>query len=96
MVKCQHCGKEMTKAKGCGCVEIEVDGEWYPRIRVGRPGDLAYGYREFHRGDRCGDCGAQFGQFHHPGCDMEACPKCGNQLLSCDCNPTRVRTGYIG
>jgi len=25
----------------------------------------------------CGDCGAPKGGYHHPGCDMEVCPRCG-------------------
>lgn len=33
----------------------------------------------------CGDCGCKEGQLHTPGCDMEICPFCGGQLLSCDC-----------
>lgn len=34
---------------------------------------------------RCGACGVLEGQFHVPGCDMEICPFCRGQLLSCDC-----------
>jgi hypothetical protein len=34
---------------------------------------------------RCHDCGAQEGEFHKPGCDMERCPFCGGQLISCEC-----------
>lgn len=44
---------------------------------------------------RCHDCGIAFGGFHHPGCDMERCPKCpghwqngkfyNGQLISCGC-----------
>jgi hypothetical protein len=34
---------------------------------------------------RCHDCGAIEGQLHQRGCDMERCPFCGGQLISCDC-----------
>jgi hypothetical protein len=33
----------------------------------------------------CHDCGVSEGQLHKPGCDMEQCPFCGGQLISCDC-----------
>ena len=34
----------------------------------------------------CPDCGAGFGQLHSAGCDVEPCPYCGHQLLSCFCD----------
>ena len=34
---------------------------------------------------QCHDCGVSEGEFHHPGCDMERCPFCGDQLISCGC-----------
>jgi hypothetical protein len=38
----------------------------------------------------CGDCGAKEGDLHQWGCDMEPCPFCGGQLLSCDCAEKRL------
>jgi hypothetical protein len=34
---------------------------------------------------RCHDCGVLEGEYHEPGCDMEPCPFCLQQLISCDC-----------
>jgi len=33
----------------------------------------------------CHDCGCREGELHLPGCDMERCPFCLNQLISCKC-----------
>jgi len=34
---------------------------------------------------RCGDCGVARGGLHHPGCDLQRCPRCRGQLISCGC-----------
>ncbi len=33
----------------------------------------------------CHDCGVSDGYYHTPGCDMERCPFCNGQLISCMC-----------
>lgn len=34
---------------------------------------------------KCAECGRISGEIHDCCCDIERCPKCKNQLLSCDC-----------
>lgn len=57
---------------------ILIHGEIFNRI----PYDPDYG----DENQTCHDCGATRGEYHGLGCDMERCPKCGGQLISCDCN----------
>ena len=79
MAKCTVCKREMRDPTTTSCLYdvIEVDNgeEYYERSR-------------FHFDEpngRCSDCGIKHGGIHHFGCDVERCPKCGYQLISCSC-----------
>lgn len=60
-----------------------IEGADFERIRYGDEdgwcGDL--------QPTNCHDCAALPGQLHAEGCDMERCPRCKGQLLSCACEP---------
>ncbi len=72
---CEDCKRDMTKAKGCLHSQIKFEGgKWLDRSQ-----------EHWNDEGRCGDCAAKVGEFHHYGCDVERCPKCGEQLITCGC-----------
>ena len=92
MAKCKDCGKEMHGSKTCDKRRfsyILLDGEVYLR-------NIRNPYTDAPRGWRC-DCGipAREGALHHYGCDIERCPKCGGQLISCGCGKKDRRIGKM-
>ncbi len=82
MVKCKDCGLEMTDADSCTVEAIKIDNKLYERDGYAKWFD-----EEWAGLERCGDCGIlmEVGNVHHFGCDIERCPKCGGQLISCNC-----------
>jgi hypothetical protein len=60
---------------------VVIDGDEFERIQYGDEG--GWGERQ---PTNCHDCAALPGQLHGPGCDMEECPKCHAQFISCDCD----------
>lgn len=78
------CGVEMKPDNaGCRDTHLVLNGK-------GKKGAGGKRYARIRHNERecCGDCNATYGRVHHFGCDLEQCPKCGGQLLGCDCNWT--------
>ena len=73
---CKLCGHEMTVNGGCAEHSIQYeDGSVLPAST-----------EHFDEpGGHCNDCNAAHGNYHHMGCDVERCPKCGGQLIGCNC-----------
>jgi hypothetical protein len=74
-VICKACGADMADDRTVTCrgnTMIKIKGESLPAIP--------------YQGERrCHDCNIAPGGNHHLHCDMEDCPRCGGQLLSCGC-----------
>lgn len=60
-------------------------GVRYARVRCGSEADMK-GEMDF-----CSDCFAKSGQYHAVGCDLEQCPKCHGQMISCGCSIDELR-----
>lgn len=72
MATCSYCDQDMLEAPGCFQIPVQhKDGRKRPPIK--------------HTGPKCHDCNALAGNYHHPGCDMERCPFCDGQLITCEC-----------
>lgn len=74
-VVCGHCQQGLPMADSCAPDTLVISGRRFERSRetvLGPDG-------------RCGDCGILDGGVHHLGCDLERCPRCHRQLISCGC-----------
>ena len=75
MAVCEVCSRDMLLRVSC---RDRVDAIRYGS-EPGSDSDTLPAY--------CHDCFVPLGGFHHAGCDMEACPECGGQLISCPHGP---------
>lgn len=77
-MRCPDCFQEMSSDDIDSCIfdSVVIGGEILKR-------DTSY----FDVNDRCHDCNIanKEGNIHHFGCDMERCPKCDGQIISCEC-----------
>ena len=74
---CTFCQRQMTAKNGCEIRGYKWGAKTYSAIPFG------IGHSIISK-PVCHDCGVGKGQFHHPGCDMEECPICRGQLISCE------------
>jgi hypothetical protein len=80
---CKDCNQPMV-GNGCTYDLIHNKGEeWHKRSLE----------HWCDPGQNCGDCGAPYGKIHHFGCDVERCPVCQLQLISCECWGPRCELG---
>ena len=83
---CDYCNQDMSIADDCPENRTIV----YPDMTK-----LPASTEHFDEpSGRCHDCNIKHGNYHHPGCDVERCPRCGGQLISCSCwemDPIHVR-----
>ena len=80
---CEHCNQEMLSH--IGCTVKQFDGE---------PPRIPYGSERWDwPAGPCHDCGAPKGTMHHPGCDVEECPVCHGQTISCGCAAAAKQQG---
>lgn len=79
MAVCSWCDGEMETAISCTVTAFHRDGRNFHMVPFGDD------FARRTNNDRCGDCGVTRGGWHHPGCDLQRCPACGGQLISCGC-----------
>ncbi len=79
MAVCDWCHGEMTTAASCSVDAFHRKGRRFDMLPFVDESSRRTGRA------RCGDCGVLGGGWHHPGCDLQRCPACGRQLVSCGC-----------
>jgi hypothetical protein len=90
---------EIEKAQNYTRV-INKDNQVYGRIKFGSENDhvfdidIAYDMSnsELYSWEYCDDCGAKNGEYHLFDCDLEICPVCGWQLITCKCDMQYLST----
>jgi len=69
---------------------FRINGKSFKRIPFGSEEDDWGAERR-----PCHDCGVVKGQLHVQGCDVERCPRCGGQAISCDCEYQEAKANTV-
>lgn len=80
MAICEECNQEMSGDSPATACRT--------RGRVTFPNGLSLPALTKHFSEasgRCHDCNVKHGSYHHPGCDVERCPRCDGHLMTCGC-----------
>lgn len=60
---------------------------------------IKYGNEEradfYSHSNTCHDCGVAIGEYHQYGCDVEECPDCHLQKITCGCNGGKTIEDYM-
>jgi len=71
---CGFCGQDIANPMITTCAQNAI---------IEFPDDSALPAIKWTGTGRCPECNVQPGGNHHPGCQLEICPKCGDPLEQC-------------
>lgn len=77
MSVCTVCGQQKMVSPSCIKLTVKIAGRDYDPVPWGSRPEETVG--------RCPGCGVEKGGYHHPGCDYEICPRCGQRMMICGC-----------
>ena len=80
MSVCEWCNQDMLTADSCTVAVLHRQGQQISMTRYGDERDAPSTQY------RCGDCGVRRRGWHHLGCDLQECPLCRRQMMSCGCS----------
>jgi hypothetical protein len=82
MAICTSCQQEMHDKVGCTKTAFQDFDDNQPRQRIPFGTEVnAIG----KNAENCPDCLVPCSALHHPGCDIEQCPRCNGQAVTCGC-----------
>jgi hypothetical protein len=87
MAECKQCGQEMQDAVACISVPFR-GGDPVPYTQERRWAETNTDIAALP--EKCHDCWTPTNGVHHPGCDVEECPACHWQAISCMCEASQL------